>query len=105
MSNTPAPQLPDPAAFTAPAPAPAQLPLKICIQPTTGEVITSLRTGVSAWSGNTKVLACWQVQLGRGKAGQLIQQQGEDRNGHRLACLGRLHRDEPPRQVHVIPLE
>ena len=52
MSNTPAPQPPNPAAFTAPALAPVQMPLKICIQPTAGEVITSLRTGVSYTIGD-----------------------------------------------------
>jgi serine/threonine protein kinase len=52
MSNTPAPQPPNPAAITAPGPAPVQMPLKICIQPTAGEVITSLRTGVSYTIGD-----------------------------------------------------
>jgi len=47
MSNTPAPQPPDPPQFTAPSLPPVQMPLKIYIQPTAGEVITSLRTGIA----------------------------------------------------------
>jgi serine/threonine protein kinase len=52
MSTSPALQPPNPAALTAPGPTPVQMPLKICIQPTAGEVITSLRTGVSYTIGD-----------------------------------------------------
>jgi eukaryotic-like serine/threonine-protein kinase len=52
MSNTPPPQPPNPAALTAPVPPAVQMPLKLCIQPTAGEVITSLRTGISYTIGD-----------------------------------------------------
>jgi len=47
MSASPSPQPPNLTGVNAPVPIPVQMPLKICIQPTAGEVITSLRTGVS----------------------------------------------------------
>lgn len=48
MTSNPEPHLPErPAQFAIPTQSSAQLPLKMAIQPTADEVITSLRTGIS----------------------------------------------------------